>query len=82
MTYRDARSGQAMEVSAINMTVSLPDLASPFAAKGSLVWNGEQVSLAAEGDLSQLKALTGRESLVDMFLQLADQSEQPEPSTG
>ncbi|MDH3920088.1 MAG: AsmA family protein, partial [Rhodospirillales bacterium] len=41
VTYRDARSGQAMEVSAINMTVSLPDLASPFAAKGSLVWNGE-----------------------------------------
>ncbi|MDH3792300.1 MAG: AsmA family protein, partial [Rhodospirillales bacterium] len=50
VTYRDARSGQAMEVSAINMTVSLPDLASPFAAKGSLVWNGEQVTLTAEGD--------------------------------
>ncbi len=50
VTYRDARSGQAVEVSAINMTVSLPDLASPFAAEGSLVWNGEQVKLTAEGD--------------------------------
>jgi AsmA protein len=50
VTYRDARSGQAMEVSAINMTVSLPDLASPFAADGSLVWNGEKVTLTAEGD--------------------------------
>lgn len=50
VTYRDARSGQAMEISAINMTVSLPDLASPFALKGSLVWNGEQVTLTAEGD--------------------------------
>ncbi len=50
VSYRDARSGQAMEVSAINMTVSLPDLASPFAAKGSVVWNGEQVTLSAEGD--------------------------------
>ncbi len=50
ITYRDARSGQAMEVSAIDMTVSLPDLASPVAANGSLVWNGEQVTLSVEGD--------------------------------
>ncbi len=50
ITYRDAGSGQAIEVSAIDMTVSLPDLASPFAAEGSLVWNGEQVTLSAEGD--------------------------------
>ena len=50
ITYRDARSGQAVELSAINMKVSLPDLASPFAAEGSLVWNGEQVTLTAEGD--------------------------------
>jgi AsmA protein len=50
VTYSDAQSGQAVELSDINMKVSLPDLDTPFAAEGSLVWNGEEVSLKAGGD--------------------------------
>jgi len=48
INYFDARSGAAYEVSAINMTLSLPDLDSPFAAAGSLAWNGETLKVDAE----------------------------------
>jgi len=50
VTYTDARTGQTMEISAINMTVSLPDMDSPVAADGSLVWNGQKLSLDAKSD--------------------------------
>lgn len=48
LTYRDARSGQTAEISKIDMTLSLPDLDSPVSADGSLVWNGETVTLTAK----------------------------------
>ena len=50
ITYHDAGSGQTQELSDINMKVSLPDLASPFGAEGSLVWNGEKLTLTIAGD--------------------------------
>lgn len=50
VTYSDQRSGQRMEISAINMTVSLPDMASPFSAKGSLDWQGETIELTLNSD--------------------------------
>lgn len=45
LNYSDRRSGQQMTVSEVNMEVSLPSLAEPFAADGSAVWNGKTVSL-------------------------------------
>jgi AsmA protein len=48
VTYRDARSGQAIEISNINMTLSLPDVDGPVSAEGSLAWNGETVTLTVE----------------------------------
>lgn len=50
VTYNDAKTGQSLEISDINMTVSLPDLDSPFAADGSLVWNGKKIDLKVESD--------------------------------
>ena len=50
LTYSDARSGQHEQLDDINMELSLPDLDSPFRAEGSLVWHGEKLSLAFEGD--------------------------------
>lgn len=48
VTYRDARSGQAIEISNINMALSLPDMDGPVSAEGSLAWNGETVTLTLE----------------------------------
>jgi AsmA protein len=45
LTYRDARSGVEQVVDDIDMSVSLPSLASPMAADGSLVWNKEKIAL-------------------------------------
>lgn len=57
VTYRDARSGQLIELSDIQMKLSLPDLDSPVKAAGSLVWNGEELSLDLEsGNLRGLMA--------------------------
>ena len=50
VTYADARTGKTVEISAINMTVSVPDMDSPVAADGSLVWNGQKLSLNAKSD--------------------------------
>jgi AsmA protein len=47
ITYSDDRSGARYEISAINATVKLPNLDSPLAADGSLVWNNEKLSLTA-----------------------------------
>jgi AsmA protein len=68
VTYRDARSGQAVELSAINMKVSLPDLASPFALEGSLAWNGETVTLTAVGD-NPRRLLDGEATPVELAVQ-------------
>jgi AsmA protein len=57
VSYRDARSGQASEVSNVNMSVSLPDLESPVSAEGSLAWNGETLKLSAKSQ--NLRGLMG-----------------------
>lgn len=45
VSYRDARSGTTYAAEAINLTLSLPDLDSPFRADGGLTWNGKPVKL-------------------------------------
>ncbi|HEX9791150.1 MAG TPA: AsmA family protein [Kiloniellales bacterium] len=50
VTYIDARSGQRVELSAINMAVSLPNMDSPVATDGSLVWNGRKLTLKAKSE--------------------------------
>lgn len=60
INYFDARSGAAYEVSGINMTLSLPDLDSPFAAEGSLTWNAETLEIAAQ--TGALRGLLGGET--------------------
>ena len=50
VTYKDAVSGQSLELSNINMTVSMPGLDSPLTADGSLDWNGETLTLKIESD--------------------------------
>ncbi|GAB4224932.1 MAG: AsmA family protein [Kiloniellaceae bacterium] len=53
LNYLDRRSGQEMQVSEVNMELSLPSLASPFAADGSAKWNGETVSLEIDAENPQ-----------------------------
>lgn len=67
ITYHDAKSGQKLELSEINMSVSLPDLASPFGAKGSVVWNGEKLTLTVDGD-SPNRLLDGEATPVKVAL--------------
>jgi AsmA protein len=45
VSYADQRSQKRWDVSAINMSLSMADLDSPLAARGSTVWNGEPVNL-------------------------------------
>lgn len=45
IAYSDAKTGVSQTVDAINMSVSLPSMTSPMAAKGSLVWNKEKIDL-------------------------------------
>jgi len=67
VNYFDARSGAAYEISGINMTLSLPDLDSPFAADGSLAWNGETLKIdAGTGPLRGL--LAGQPTKVQVAL--------------
>ena len=57
LTYSDLRSGQREELSDINMKIELPDLDSPFAAEGSLVWHEEELALTVDaGEPSRLLA--------------------------
>ena len=44
LSYRDARTGVAYEISDIDMDISLADLASPLRAQGNLDWNGETIA--------------------------------------
>ncbi|MFQ5467289.1 MAG: AsmA family protein, partial [Kiloniellaceae bacterium] len=60
VTYRDGRGGQTFEASAINMTVSLPNMDGPVRAEGSLVWNGEKLTLTLETE--NLRGLAGGEA--------------------
>ena len=45
IAYSDAKTSDFQTVDAINMSVSLPSMTSPMAAKGSLVWNKEKIAL-------------------------------------
>jgi AsmA protein len=47
-SYLDQRSGEKHLLSNINMTLSLPSLDQPFAAKGSAVWSGETATLTIQ----------------------------------
>ena len=49
-SYLDQRTGAKRLLSNINMTLVLPSLDRPFAAKGSAVWNGEKASLTLQID--------------------------------
>jgi len=68
VTYADARSGQAFEVSGINMKVSLPDIDSPAAADGSLEWNGQKLSLTAKSEALR-GLMTGTTTPVSLSLE-------------
>jgi AsmA protein len=68
VTYSDAQSGQAVELSDINMKMSLPDLDSPFTAEGSPVWNGEEVSLKAGGD-NPRRLMSGEATPLELAVQ-------------
>lgn len=48
LSYVDRQGGQEVQVSEINMEVSLPSLSSPFAAEGSAKWNGQTVTLKVD----------------------------------
>ena len=50
LNYTDRQSGQQVTVSDVNMELSLPSLSEPFAADGSAVWNGQEVSLEIDAD--------------------------------
>jgi AsmA protein len=49
-SYLDQRTGEKKQLAGINMTLSLPSLEQPFAAKGSAVWGGEKATLAVQID--------------------------------
>ena len=56
ITYRDDRSGQAEEVSAVDARIALPNISSALDATGTLTWRGEPV--AFETRLTSPKALS------------------------
>jgi AsmA protein len=47
-SYLDQRTGEKKQLTGINMTLSLPSLDQPFAAKGSAVWDGEKATLTVQ----------------------------------
>ncbi len=49
-SYFDQRTGEKKQLTGINMTLSLPSLDQPFAAKGAAVWNGEKATLTIQID--------------------------------
>jgi AsmA protein len=55
----DERKSALKEITAINVTLSLADLAGPLQGKGSFAWNGEKV--AFDGKLSPARALLGEQ---------------------
>ena len=58
VTYRDARTDASYEVTAINMSLSLPALDQPLVADGSLAWNGKTIALKARAE-SPRKVIEG-----------------------
>lgn len=65
--YRDASTGTVETVDGLNVTLSLPDLDSPFALKGTLNWHNEPLELRL--DAARPRALSeGDVSAVVMIL--------------
>ncbi|HZL60639.1 MAG TPA: AsmA family protein [Stellaceae bacterium] len=46
VSYLDQRTGKRWEASAINMTFSMSGLDDPLTANGSVMWNGQKISLS------------------------------------
>jgi AsmA protein len=61
ITYRDDRTGQTEEVSAIDMKLSLPGLDSPFAGEGAATWHDQKLALSI-GIAKPRLLLAGKES--------------------
>jgi AsmA protein len=59
LRFSDERNGALKEITAINVNLSLADLAGPLQGKGSFAWNGEKV--AFDGKLSPARALLGEQ---------------------
>jgi len=68
VTYVDARTGRTFEVSGIDMKVSLPDIDSPAAVSGSLVWNEQTLSLVANSEALR-GLMTGKTTPVSISLE-------------
>ena len=60
VTYHDGQTGETTQLSAINVTLSLPDMASPFAGKGSLVYKDQTIDF--DTGITSLQALMAGES--------------------
>jgi len=60
VTYRDGVTGQTTQLSGINVTLAMPDLDSPFTAKGDLVYQGQKVDFDA--GMGSLQALSDGQS--------------------
>ncbi len=60
VTYLDGAKQERFEVTAVNMTVSLPGLDDPLKADGELTWNGEEidVDLGVENPRKLLEGMT------------------------
>jgi AsmA protein len=70
VSYLDMKTGTGQSVDGINLKVSLPSLASPMRAEGSIIWNKEQLTLTAV--LSNPNAvLAGKATDVDISLKSA-----------
>jgi AsmA protein len=69
LTYRDQRSGNQQTVSAMNLTLSAPDLARGAKLDGSFVWDGKtetiSLTLGSRPDPTKLAALPVDFSLSD-----------------
>jgi AsmA protein len=59
LRFSDERNGALKEITAINVNLSLADLAGPLQSKGSFAWKGEKV--AFDGKLSPARALLGEQ---------------------
>ncbi|WP_342643344.1 AsmA family protein [Rhodoligotrophos ferricapiens] len=65
--YLDERNGVNFMAEQVNVTLTLANLDAPFQAKGSLIWNGQQVSF--DGTLRQPTQLAaGSASAADLTL--------------
>lgn len=67
LSYLDQRSGAKQEVSAINLTVSLPSLDHPFKADGALTWNGKAIDIDLAADQPRA-LLDGKPSPVSILV--------------